>query len=73
MNYQRLLGKANISMLITLLAFIATTSMAYGLESTLPLMLLVPLHISQLLFATCFKFSYVARLVAQYQLGLPIR
>lgn len=73
MNYHRLLDNANNAMVITFLVFLLCTTAAYGLESSLPLMLLVPLHISQVLSATAFKFSYVTRLVAQNALGLPLR
>jgi len=70
---ESLLKKANMCMIIFLLGFLLATYIAYGHEQNLPLMLLMCLHVSQLILAGAFKFSYVVRLVAQKQLGLAVR
>ena len=69
MTPQKLLIYANNSLITSLLIFIISLFFAYGLESQLPLLVVTLLHIFQLLLAGIFKLSYVARLVAQQQLG----
>jgi len=72
MNSTKLLSLANTSMLLSGLAFLISTCVAYGLETTLPLFFIAIMHVSQLILAGFFKVSYVLRLVAQKQLGLAI-
>lgn len=72
MKNAKLLCFANTSMLLSGLAFLSTTFIAYGLETVLPLLFIAIMHVSQLILAGFFKVSYVLRLVAQKQLGFEI-
>lgn len=63
---------ANIAMLLIGLAFIASVVVAYGFESSLPMMFIALLHVAQMILAGLFKVSYVVRLVSQKQLGLKV-
>lgn len=73
MNNFNLLKTANMTMALTLLFFLVSVVLAYGYEQHLPVMTLAVLHVSLMIFAGMFKVSYVARLVAQKQLGLVTR
>lgn len=72
MSSTKLLNFANTSMLLSGVAFLLATFVAYGLETVLPLLFIAIMHVSQLVLAGFFKISYVLRLVAQKQLGLAI-
>jgi hypothetical protein len=71
-NNHALLSWANKSMGFCLISFIFATVGAYGFEAQLSLITVTLLHVSQLVLAGVFKLSYVARLVAQNQLGLAL-
>lgn len=72
MNHQTMLSLANRFMLFTLLLFIVSVALAYGYETSLPMMVVAVLHVLQLVLAGVFKVAYVVRLVAQKQLGLTV-
>lgn len=67
------LKTANTIMLVSLLAFIISTALAYGFENQLPLLVVVLFHVAQLVLAGVFKIAYVLRLIAQKQSGLAAR
>ncbi|MDN7127241.1 hypothetical protein J6J08_07585 [Pseudidiomarina sp. 1APR75-33.1] len=68
-----LLRTANSAMVAFLLLFLIVAYMAWGMEAQLPLMFIAVLHFLQILTAGLFKVSYVVRLIAQHQLGQPLR
>ncbi|RUO46243.1 hypothetical protein [Pseudidiomarina donghaiensis] len=69
----KLLKGANLAMVVFLLLFLVVAYMAWGLEAQFPLMVIAVLHFLQILLAGLFKLSYVVRLIAQNQLGQPLR
>lgn len=73
MSGKRLLICANWSMVLFLIAFLASLYGAWGMEDKLPLMVVTLLHIAQIITAGLFKVAYVFRLVAQSQLGQQLR
>ncbi|WP_416308306.1 hypothetical protein [Neptunicella sp. SCSIO 80796] len=73
MTPKKALLVANVSMLLTLVAFCGCVLVAYGLDDYFPLMVIVLMHVAQIVLAGLFKFSYVLRLVAQKQLGQTLR
>jgi hypothetical protein len=68
-----LLKRANTAMIVFLVLFVVVAYLAWGLEAQFPLMLIAVLHFLQILLAGLFKLSYVVRLIAQNQLGQPLR
>ena len=72
MKNRFILRIANLSMLLTFLAFVAAVILSYGFESTLPLWSITLLHVAQMFLAGLFKVAYVVRLVSQKQLGLEV-
>ncbi|WP_417665103.1 hypothetical protein [Pseudidiomarina sp.] len=68
-----LLKRANTAMVVFLVLFLVVAYLAWGLEAQFPLMLIAVLHFLQILLAGLFKLSYVVRLIAQNQLGQPLR
>lgn len=70
---RKLLKGANIAMMIFLGLFLLVAYLAWGLEAQFPLMVVAVLHFLQILLAGLFKLSYVVRLIAQNQLGQPLR
>ncbi|WP_417658196.1 hypothetical protein [Pseudidiomarina sp.] len=68
-----LLKRANTAMVVFLVLFVVVAYLAWGLEAQFPLMLIAVLHFLQILLAGLFKLSYVVRLIAQNQLGQPLR
>jgi len=68
-----LLKGANTAMVVFLLLFLIVAYLAWGLEAQFPLMVIAVLHFLQILLAGLFKLSYVVRLIAQNQLGQPLR
>ena len=73
MKNQSLLKLANLSMVVTCVAFIISATLAFGYEDKFPLLFIASLHVAQLFLAGLFKMSYVLRLVALKQLGLAVR
>ncbi|WP_411358298.1 hypothetical protein [Pseudidiomarina salilacus] len=73
MSATTLLRSANTAMIVFLLSFIVVGYFAWGMETELPLMLVAVLHLGQIVLAGLFKISYVVRLIAQHQLGQPLR
>lgn len=69
----KLLKGANSAMVIFLVLFVLVAYLAWGLEAQFPLMVVAVLHFLQILLAGLFKLSYVVRLIAQNQLGQPLR
>lgn len=72
MNQLKTLKLANATMAATAACFVLTLFLAYGLEDSLPLLLLTFLHVFQILLSGLFKVSYVIRLVTQKQLGMEV-
>lgn len=68
----KLLWLAHLGMVVGLVLCLGAVALAYGLQDSLSLTALAAAHISLIPFATVFKFSYVARLVALKQLGRPV-
>ncbi|KFZ29872.1 hypothetical protein IDAT_01900 [Pseudidiomarina atlantica] len=73
MTAHTLLRSANTAMVVFLTLFLIVAYLAWGMEAQLPLMLIAVLHFLQILLAGLFKISYVIRLIAQNQLGQPLR
>lgn len=73
MTAHTLLRSANTAMVVFLTLFLIVAYLAWGMEAQLPLMLIAVLHFLQILLAGLFKVSYVIRLIAQNQLGQPLR
>lgn len=73
MTAHTLLRSANTAMVVFLTLFLIVAYLAWGMEAQLPLMLIAVLHFLQILLAGLFKVSYVVRLIAQNQLGQPLR
>lgn len=73
MTAHTLLCSANTAMVVFLTLFLIVAYLAWGMEAQLPLMLIAVLHFLQILLAGLFKVSYVIRLIAQNQLGQPLR
>jgi len=71
MNYEKLLQQANMSMSATFLISLMAIMVAYGLPS-LSIPILMVAHLSIIILVTVFKLSYIARIVAQKQLGLEV-
>ena len=69
----KLLKGANMAMVVFLVLFLVVAYLAWGLEAQFPLMVIAVLHFLQILLAGLFKLSYVVRLIAQNQLGQPLR
>lgn len=69
----KLLAGANTAMVVFLVLFLIVAYLAWGLEAEFPLMVIAVLHFLQILLAGLFKLSYVVRLIAQNQLGQPLR
>jgi len=69
----KLLKGANVAMIVFLALFLIVAYLAWGLETQFPLIVIAVLHFLQILLAGLFKLSYVVRLIAQNQLGQPLR
>ncbi len=72
MRAEKMLHLAHWGMFAGLMLCLAAISMAYGYHAHLSLGGQVAAHMSLIPFATLFKFSYIARLVALKRLGRPV-
>lgn len=68
----KLLRLAHLGMVAGLLFCLGSIYLAYGLQDSLSIGVLVLAHLSLIPFATLMKFSYIARLVALKQLGRAV-
>lgn len=68
----KLLSISNGSLLVCAIALAASILLAYPFAELLSMPGQILAHIGTLLFATGIKISYVARLVSQRALGLPV-
>lgn len=68
----KLLQLAHLGMVAGLLLCLGSIYLAYGLQDSLSIGVLVLAHLSLIPFATLMKFSYIARLVALKQLGREV-
>ena len=71
MNYARLLHVSSWVMIISLMMFLVSLVCAFILPIQ-SMALTITAHLSNILFATVVKFSYVTRLIAQKELGLQL-
>lgn len=72
MNYKLMLSCSNRMMVLSLILFVGSLFCAF----VLPLQsfaLTIAFHLANIVLATLFKFSYIARLIAQKELGLTLR
>lgn len=72
MSNQRLLALANRSMVVFLVLFCGSLSIAWLDERSLPVGATVFMHITLVLTAALFKIAYVTRLIAQDRMGQPL-
>ncbi|MDV2857618.1 MULTISPECIES: hypothetical protein [Oceanimonas] len=72
MSNQRLLSLANLSMVVFLVLFCGSLSMAWLGEQSLSVGTTVFMHITLVLTAALFKLAYVVRLIAQDRMGQPL-
>lgn len=68
----KLLQLAHITMVGGFVLCIGSIYLAYGVQDSLSLGMLIIAHLSLIPFATLFKFGYIARLVALKRLGRAV-
>ncbi len=71
MDYAELLSYANSSMMCSLILLVGSLVCAFGVSFE-SMGLTVMAHLSNIVLATVFKFSYIIRLIAQKELGLKL-
>ena len=72
MNAQRLLDQAHKVLIFAVLALVIFITLAYPMESLIPMPILILAHIGTLLAATTMKLAYITRLYALKTLGLAV-
>ncbi|CAK4067689.1 MULTISPECIES: hypothetical protein [Vibrio] len=72
-NFKLLLNVSNVVLLVTTLAMLLSVLISYPYAEYFSLPIQIAAHISTIVIAAFLKISYVARCLAQYQLGLEVR
>ncbi|MFM2589753.1 hypothetical protein [Vibrio sp. TBV020] len=72
-NFKQLLSYSNIALIVTMLALIVSVLISYPYADSFSLYQQVAAHISTIVIAALLKVSYVARCLAQYNLGVEVR